>query len=480
MPPYPKSFFWHDYETTGIDPRRDRPLQFAGVRTDAELNPIGEPVDLYCRLADDVLPHPEAVLVTGVTPQEANAKGLPEAEFIAGVNAELGRPGTCGAGYNSLRFDDEFTRNTLYRNFFDPYAREWQNGNSRWDLIDVVRMCRALRPEGIQWPDHEDGKPSFRLEHLTAANGLEHGHAHEALSDVYATIGVARLLKQRQPKLFDYALGLRDKREAARHLDLRGRKPVLHTSGMISTDYLCTALVVPLAAEPGNKNGIIACDLRFDPTPLLELDADGVRERLFTRAEDLPEGTERIPLKVIHLNRSPMVMTPKLLDDPAVARRLGIDVGRQLAHLERLQQADGLQVKLAEVFGGKRFAPEHDPDLMLYGGGFFSDADRARMERIRATAPEALGGVKLAFDDGRIPEMLFRYRARNWPESLSDEERAEWERYRLARLTETDGGASITLEQLHERIAELEAAEGRSARDLELLNQLSAYADELL
>jgi exodeoxyribonuclease-1 len=161
------SFYWHDYETFGADPSRDRPVQFAGLRTDAELNVVGESLVIYSRPADDYLPHPQACLVTGISPQLALQQGVPEAEFIRQIHEELALPGTCGVGYNSLRFDDEVTRYTLYRNFYDPYAREWQNGNSRWDIIDMVRATCALRPEGIEWPLREDGLPSFRLEDLT-------------------------------------------------------------------------------------------------------------------------------------------------------------------------------------------------------------------------------------------------------------------------------------------------------------------------
>ncbi|RLA45884.1 MAG: exodeoxyribonuclease I, partial [Gammaproteobacteria bacterium] len=198
------TFYWHDYETFGVDPSRDRPVQFAGLRTDVDLNVIGEPLVIFARPANDFLPHPQACLVTGISPQQALAEGLPECEFIRRIHEELARPGTCSVGYNSLRFDDEVTRYTLYRNFYDPYAREWQNGNSRWDIIDMVRATCALRPAGIEWPLREDGLPSFRLEDLTSANGISHEAVHDALSDVHATIALARLVKERQPRLYDY------------------------------------------------------------------------------------------------------------------------------------------------------------------------------------------------------------------------------------------------------------------------------------
>jgi len=198
------TLYWHDYETFGIDPKRDRPVQFAGIRTDEALNIIGAPLVIYCQPANDFLPSPQACMITGISPQLALKEGVNEAEFISRIHAEFARPGTCTVGYNNIRFDDEFTRYTLYRNFYDPYAREWQNGNSRWDIIDLLRVTRALRPAGINWPERDDGQSSFRLEELSKANNIAHDAAHDALSDVLATIEVARLIKARQPVQTDF------------------------------------------------------------------------------------------------------------------------------------------------------------------------------------------------------------------------------------------------------------------------------------
>lgn len=475
------SFFWHDYETFGTDPAWDRPSQFAGIRTDENFNIIGEPLTLYCRPADDMLPHPEACLITGITPQHAQEQGVPEAEFIARIHQEMTQPGTCTVGYNSIRFDDEVTRNTLYRNFFDPYSREWKNGNSRWDIIDLVRVCRALRPEGIEWPDHEDGTSSFKLEHLTKANGLSHEAAHDALSDVHATIAVARLIKERQPKLFDYVLSLRNKREVAKLLNVSTKKPVLHTSAMFPASRFCTSLVMPLLNDPGNSNGVISYDLRIDPEPLLTLAADEIRERMYTATADLPEGVERIPLKTIHLNRCPVIATTALLDD-AIAERLQLDLGKAREHYQQLMSARGLTEKLLEVFRGHSFPEKTDPDLMLYSGGFFSDGDRTTMNQIRACSPQELSESTFVFDDTRLQEMLFRYRARNFPETLNEQEFEQWQEYRYQRLTCSDAsvGNHLVMDDYFQCIHEKLADESLPDSHRNILDQLLAYGDELL
>lgn len=480
----PDTFYWHDYETFGANPSRDRPVQFAGVRTDAELNVIGEPLVIFCRPANDFLPHPQACLVTGITPQQALAEGLPECEFIARIHEELAVPGTCGVGYNSLRFDDEITRHTLYRNFFDPYSREWQNGNSRWDIIDMVRTANALRPEGIEWPLREDGLPSFRLEDLTRANGISHAAAHDALSDVHATIAVARLIKDRQPRLYDYVLNGRDKRTAMAQLDIPAMKPVLHVSGMFGAIRHNIALVAPLAVHPKNRNEIICFDLSADPQPLFDLPVDQLQSLLYMRTEDLPAGMERLGFKSVHINRCPILLTPKMAD-PATAQRLGISGDNCRKHLEALRayrdrDTANFTDKVQAVYGGRKFVTPGDPDLMLYGGGFFSETDKRAMEQIRAQTPAELAGGTYVFEDKRLPEMLFRYRARNYPDSLSPEEQAIWEEYRFQRLTEPESGAEYCMEEFHADIESLMASGELAPAQQALLEQLLDYADTLL
>lgn len=448
------SLYWHDYETFGANARRDRPSQFAGLRTDLELNVIGDALTLYCRPANDFLPHPEACLITGITPQKALQEGVPEAEFIGQINAQFSRPNTCVVGYNNLRFDDEVTRASLYRNFFDPYAREWQNGNSRWDIIDMVRLTHALRPEGITWPKHPDGKTSFKLDQLTVANDIVHEAAHDALSDVHATIAIARLIKQHQPRLYDYVFTHRSKPQIAALLNLLKPEPVLHVSAMYPAERGCIALVAPIAQHPINKNEILVYDLSIDPQPFLSLSSDVLSERLFTRQDDLAEGQDRLPVKSIHINKSPVVVPVNTLT-PEAAERWQLDVATATKHLQRILGHATFGTNLRAVYRGREFEPVTDPDFMLYSGGFFSNDDRARMEVVRETAADNLAQLNLPFQDSRLEEMLFRYRARNYPESLSAEEQARWESFRRERLTMASHGTGLTIDECRQRISEL-------------------------
>lgn len=473
------SFYWYDYETFGADPRRDRPVQFAGIRTDADLNPISSPRVLYCRPAPDFLPVPEACLITGITPQQALREGIPEARFMAAIHEEFSVPKTCVAGYNNIRFDDEVTRHGLYRNLFDPYEREWRNGNSRWDLIDLLRLCRALRPDGIHWPMDETGRPSFKLEKLTAANGIDHAGAHDAMSDVRATLALARLVRDRQPKLFRFLFEHRGKREAADLLGLGRMQPVLHASEKFPAEKHCIAVVVALAQDPRNPNGVVAYDLSVDPEPLIQLDPDTLRERLYTPAAELPAGVPRLPLKTVHLNKCPVLAPMKVLR-PEDTARLGLDLPCCREHLERLRHAPNLPGKVREIFASEPPGPpETDPDLMLYAGPFLGDSDRSTLDRLRRLDPSELCGLRPAFVDHRLPEMLFRYRARNYPETLDAGESARWEAFRRRRLTDPNGGASIVRAEYEARLRELEGLPNLSEAGRGILARLREYLGEI-
>ncbi|KAF3997685.1 exodeoxyribonuclease I [Glaciimonas immobilis] len=466
------SYLWHDYETFGAQPRRDRPAQFAAIRTDAELNEIGAPIMLYCKPAPDFLPDPQSCLITHITPQQCLERGVPEYQFAAEIERAFSQQGTIGVGYNTIRFDDEITRFMFWRNLIDPYAREWQNNCGRWDILDVVRTAYALRPEGIHWPTNDEGRPSFRLEHLTAANGLGHEAAHDALSDVRATIALARLIRQHQPKLFDFCLGLHKKDRVAAELGLVTKKPFLHISGMFPAEQGCVALMWPLGVHPTNKNEILAWNLAFDPTELFSLDPETVRSRLFSKSADLPEGVTRLPLKSIHMNKSPMVIGNLKTLSPEMAVKWGIDRELALKHSDIAAQAPDLTALWRQVFERPAAGPT-DVDEDLYGG-FIGNGDRRKLDDCRTMSPQKLSTSVPNFDDKRLEELLFRYRARNFPETLSEEESQRWEEHRAAKLFDGEGGAR----NVDDFFASIDAlSETADERGEEILGELYDYVE---
>ncbi|WP_247257349.1 exodeoxyribonuclease I [Pseudomonas moorei] len=468
------SIFWYDYETTGIKPRCDRPLQMAGLRTDLDLNEIDEPVNLYCQPSDDILPHPAACAITGITPGQLAEQGLSEADFMTRVHAQLAAPGTCGAGYNTLRFDDEMTRYSLYRNFFDPYAREWQGGNSRWDLIDVVRAAYALRPDGLVWPTDDEGRVTLKLERLTAANGIDHGNAHEALSDVRATIALARLIREKQPKLYDWLFNLRSKQKVLDQIRLL--QPMVHVSGRFSAARNYVGVVLPLAWHPRNKNALIVCDLHLDPQALLDLDAETLRQHLYTRREDLAEGELPVPLKLIHINKCPVVAPMSVLR-PEDQQRLGLDMALYQQRALRLNDAQKVwQDKVSAIYAREDFSASQDPEQQLYDG-FIGDRDRRLCEQVRTVDPGQLAQEQWPFDDERLPELLFRYRARNFPDTLSADEQERWRLFCQKRLSVPEWGAPNTLESFVEAAAQLNVTATPFQRSV--LNEWQEYVQAL-
>ena len=474
----PSSFFWFDFETTGIDPIRDRPMQFAGIRTDLDFNQIGEPIMFYCQLADDVLPHPDACLLTGISPQDANREGYLETDFMGKVEAQLSQPGTCALGYNTIRFDDEVVRHSFYRNFIDPYAREWQNNCSRWDIIDLVRLCYAMRPDGIKWPLREDGQPSLKLEDLTKANEIAHEQAHDALSDVYGTIEIARLIREKQPKLFAYYFKMRQKAELQKFIDPYRMKPFLHISGMFGAVKNFTAFVAPVAPHPTNKNGVILYDLMEDAQQLIDLSVEEIRHRVFSSKDELGN-TARVPLKTLHYNRSPAIAPSTFLKDTEIVQRLALngDICRQ--NLAILKSYPELSNKISQVFMQEREYIDKDPDLMLYSGGFFSREDKTRMQTIRECPPNELSELSLSFDDRRLPEMLMRYIGRNYPDQLNDGQRQMWDEYRTQRLMSPDSSGNITFNDYFARLNEIAQNPELSKSQQVMLQDLADYGQSI-
>lgn len=466
------SFFWHDYETWGADARRDRPSQFAGIRTDMDLNIIDEPVVLHCALADDYLPSPMACLVTGLVPQDV-ADALPESEFFARIQAELGRPGTCGIGYNSLQFDDEITRFGLYRNFRDPYAREWQNGNSRWDLINVVRLARALRPKGIVWPRNAENNPSFRLEDLTRANGIEHANAHDALADVYATIAIAKLIKDKHPKLWQYAFENRDKRKLEAQFTRAERPILLHVSQITPASLGHISPIVVLAQDPTVKTSYIAFDLRQDPEPVLSLDVETLRGKIFQSKAERGEAAP-IGLRQIATNKFPVVVSDRYLDEELAATH-SLNIAEIRERHQRLLADPQLAVKLRAVYDTP--APKApDADYALYDG-FIGNEDRATCNKVLASTPRALNEDPPKFADARLNTLLLRYRARNWPASLTEAEQQQWRAERRARLVD-GAGEYRTFAQVRADLETLKV-ERTSERDQQLLAKVGDYIDQV-
>ena len=436
-----KTFFFYDLETSGLLPREDRIMQFAGQRTTMDLTPVGEPVNVLVKMTDDALPSPSAINVTGITPQQTLMDGISEAEFCKYVCEEIFVPETCAVGYNTVRFDDEFMRAILWRNFYDPYEFEWKDGRSRWDILDVVRLTRALRPEGIEWPFREDGVPTNRLELITKLNGVSHEHAHDALSDVYATIAVARLIRDRQPELFEYLFKMRGKNEMKRLVNLENPKPFVYASGRYANEFNKTTVAFPIA--PGRNGNVLVYDLRHNISSVLDGSC-----RLFSSPTSLtlsggppPEpspvhvSNSLYPtVKELCYNRCPAVAPVGVLEKNDGWGKIGLDKGTVERNLQELLKHPEFAEQMREQYENRpEFPKAIEPEGAIYEG-FLNEADRVKVAAVRNAEPSKLADFHPDFIDERLPELLLHYKGRNYPECLSESEAERYEAYRIERL----------------------------------------------
>ncbi len=472
-----ETFFWYDYETFGRIPRTTRPAQVAGQRTTPELELVGEPMMAYCRLSHDYLPEPEACLLTGITPQLVNAEGVSEEEFAATIERELSVPGTCAVGYNANGFDHELTRHLFYRTLRPPYEWHFKEGRSKWDIIDLARAAYALRPNGMNWPVKDDGRPSFKLSDLAKANGIELIEAHDARADVRATIALARKLRRAQPELFTYYLTLRDKHAVNKLFDLKEQTPVAYTCALNSAKNSCTTLVAPVARHPNNKNSIIVYDLRRDPQRALDWSAEDMEKYLYTKTDELPPGIARPALSEVRTNQCPFV-APMWVADDEVAARINLDVGACMRHLELLRADDGLRERVREVYASPFEAPgKVDVDHALYDG-FINNKDSAALKRLRKLPSHELVKEQPKFEDERLPKLFSRYLARNHAENLPDALAKGWRRHCRNRMLEPNDADESALAAFKIGVADL-AAQAKDPDDLRVLGDLASYAGEL-
>lgn len=438
-----KTFFFYDLETSGFSPQNDRIMQFAGQRTDENLNRIGEPVNILIRLNDDVLPSPSALMVTKISPQKTVEEGYTEAEFSKMLVEEYFTPDTVIIGYNNVRFDDVHIQHLLWRNFYPPYDWQWKDGRSRWDLLDVVRMIRALRPERINWPfiiNEETGEKfaANKLELLTKENGILHENAHDAMSDVDGLIDVARLLKEKQPQIFDYLFKIRSKNEVQKLVNLENPKPFVYTSGRFKVEFEKTTVAFPIA--PAKNQNVIVWDLRFSPEKFIDWNEDQILENITadfeTRSSD---DFEPIAAKILQYNKCPAVAPMGVLTEEN-QQRLKINLAEIQKNLDILRKnphfAENLRSafeRRSEVFQDKNNAEKLAPEARLFEG-FVSKSDDIKIEAVRNSTDRELADFHPDFADERLTDLLLHYKARSFPKSLSSQEKELWEEYRVKNL----------------------------------------------
>lgn len=465
-----QTFFFYDLETSGLDPRQDRIMQFAGQRTDMELNPIGEPFNILVKLNDDTLPSPDALMVTGITPQQTQAEGYTEAEFAELLMKEVFTPGTITVGFNNVRFDDEFIRALFWRTFRDPYEWFWRDDRSRWDLLDVVRMTRALRPEGIEWPV-VDGKAVNRLELLTKVNGIDHFKAHDALSDVEALIAVTKLIRDKQPRLYEHLLKYRDKKLVKELVNLDTKQPFVYVSGRYDATYHKATVAFPLTS--GLNGNVLVYDLRHDPTQFTELSLKELEKKFYaTWEERKAEGFVPIPVKELQYNRVPAVAPLGVLSQDDGWQRISLDEETVRRNRDLLLKSPAFAENMRTLYENRpAFKKQTDPEAQLYDG-FVTDTDVLRIQKVASSSADQLADLHPEFVDERLPALLLHYKARNFPTSLSEDEVGLWESWRSARI-------SKQLPSFISRLQQLAATTSDESKQF-VLQELQLWAESIV
>lgn len=468
-----RTFFFYDLETSGFSARYDRIMQFAGQRTNDELELIGQPVNLLVKLTDDILPSPGAVLTTHITPQMTVADGISEADFCRYFLEQVATPDTTILGYNSTRFDDEFIRHTLWRNFRDPYQWAWAEGRDRWDLLDVTRLVRALRPEGINWPTKRVAETdqlitTVNLVDMAKCNGFENDNAHDALADVKALINLARLLRRSQPTMWRYLLDHHDKHSVLNIITPGQPKPFVYASGRYSSSYQKTT-VATVIAEGRTPNSYLVWDLRYDPVDFTSLsEAEILGNLTADRATRRQDDFVPIPIKELSINKCPAVAPLGVLD-AASETRINLSRAEVMRHYHQLNSQAGLVKRLTKVWCKRpAFPPASDVEGKLYDS-FTPKSDQAKIRLVAAADSAGLADLHPNFTDERLDELLFRYKARQYPTSLSEAEEERWRKFRRVKLER----------ELPAYLSELSKLASSPAADQFILEELQLWAESI-
>jgi len=435
-----RTFYFYDTETSGFDARAQRIMQFAGQRTDLEFTPIGEPHNILIKLTDEVIPEPEAIAVHGILPTTTIQQGLTEAEFIKKLNSEVLTSDTVVIGFNNIHFDDEFLRHLYWRNLYDPYQWHWKDGRSRWDLLDATRLIRALRPEGIKWPLNSEGKQVNTLVSLASENNLIHDDAHDALSDVNATIQLAKLIHKTQPKILNWMIENKDKRKLGEIVNLKEPKPFIYSSGRFKSEYTKTTIAFPVAPVEGRPDSVLVYDLRVNPKQFIDLDIDGLKDKVWFYGKKTDAGRS-LPIKIIALNRCPAVAPIEAMNRD-VEVRINLTLKQAEAHLKTLLTNKSFGDMVRTIWAEKQW-PEgpDDVDYQLYDS-LMDNSDKPKLEKLHGMKESDLADFQPVFTDERLDSMLLRYKARNFPKSLSLKEQTIWQAYKRKRIEKGVPGQS--------------------------------------
>ena len=477
----PDQYFFYDTETTGLD-HTSQILQFGGILTDGDFNEIKR-IERFCLPRPDVIPAVGAYLTHQIPLSEVIEKGVPEPEFARDMYSDMTEMGrTCSAGYNTHKFDDNRLRETFFRTNVDPYKREYVAENSRFDVFKMMKAVYALRPELINWPEpNEDGYTPMKLEMIAPLNDVVQTRAHDAMSDVEATIGVAKLVKDQDPKFFDYCLKLRNKSFAG---DVIYNRPFMLVGEHVPQTRNYTCIGVPLCQHPVNKSSTICLDMgRVDEETMdriLSTPAENLIEEIFN-----PDFEKRLPIFEVKVNQLPFVFTPAILkNNQELADRAGIDFNETMNQIQTLQNDERFnQLRLHAFEGYKHQNFETNDVYSKIYDGFTKDWDRKKLLNL---STEDYGSWCSIADtvnsDNRIKPLTVRAVGNIDVDLLPEKEAVEFKQWMGKRYNDLTGEYGETLPKFwvdaKEALESEETSEHQKSIVKELVEHTDFYAKE--
>ncbi len=434
-------FLFYDIETSGLRDRFDVPLQAAFVKTDAE-NRIQREVTLRRRLPAHIVPSPEALLVTGITPTMLENQPLSHIEMMGEIIQLMSDSKPCMVvGYNNFRFDDEVIRQSFFQTLLPPYAGS-MTGHGRADLLIMLRAVSMLEPDAVVVPRSPDGKPVLKLGEVCRANGigLSEDAAHDALADVLATRALFRLLLDRAPTTVSTMLANATKRGPSSLM--AGDEPVI--LGGISR----LVPVAPFIGSPTNPNARTVIDLSEDPAGLLDLKAPELLALI---------RSGRSPIRSVKVNAQPMMFG---WDQAVHALTEPLPLSVYSARARALWDHPTFTRQLALALEGRYADRDPSPwvDEQLYSGGFVSNGDAAACERWHHLPWDMRASFAAQhIQDPRLRSLAIRQVFLHAPETLSPDARRRGQDWLRHRLTTTDEVPWMTILKALARCDELAA-----------------------
>ena len=444
---------FYDTETTGTKVYFDQILQFAAILTDNDLNEI-ERFEIRSRLLPNVVAGPGAMRLTGVSVDQLHDPALPSHyEMVCRIRRKLLEwQASLFIGHNSLRFDEVLLRSAFYKNLLPPYLTN-SAGNGRIDTLSMLQWAHKYEPDVIEIPTRPDGRPIFKLDQLAPANGYNQAHAHDAMSDVEATIHMAHLMRNNAPDTWSRAMRFSNKSNV---LDFCEGEMVFGLTEYYFRDYY-SFLLHQVGHNPHDRSEIVAFDLYHDPADFVGLSSEALRRHL--------NASPKL-LRRVRANALPGLIDADEAHPHTQVSNLPLEMLEERAEVLEGNETLRGQLLLAYMQAKPQYEDSVHVEENIYSG-FASTQDNERMDAFHEGEWSERAAIVCEFDDPRfrdLGEQLIYFEA---PQVLATERRQWWEERTARRLLGTGEPCdALTLPQALQEVNDLLAVAAGEIRNL--------------